>query len=303
MPKLDGTLIYVLVFIFFMITMFLFNAVMNHRKLVKTTSGKLVAVFHQPGGGEVMELCETHGVFVFRGREERKGSVFQTKKDVGTAREVYILQVPGASHDDLEKAVEETRAVMEEASQDASEVMESVANTGMFDRKARKEAAEVATDIQNRVEAQLHTQWDTLISKSMSSRGHILYPVIMPPNKVGLLQSQVALPVAHFIENCTLEIDPVSVALGKFEADPLYNSAMVGSIVDQRLLELAAWFSSYIDKLEQQLIKMINPNILYMLLGLTLLISLISVYFGFSQRSTISQMAEQMDQYMALLPK
>jgi hypothetical protein len=173
---------------------------------------------------------------------------------------------------------------------------------GRFDRKGRKEAKEVASEIQKRVEAQLSTSWDTLISKSMSSRGHILYPVIMPPNKPGMLQSQVALPVAHFIENCTLEIDPVSVALSKFEADPLYNAAMVGSIVDQRLLELAAWFSSYIDRLEQQLIKMINPNILYILLGLTMLFSLISLYFGFSQRSTIAKMAEQIEQYMALLP-
>jgi len=229
------------VFVLILVVAFLFSTFLNHKKLVKSTAGKIIAVFHQPGGGEVPELCDVHGVFVFRG-QPRKGSIFQTKQDVGTAREVYILQVPGAKHEELKKAVEETQRIMDEGARDAGEMIGEYGKTSILQRSKRKELKETVLAVQAKVEKEMATTWDTFVSKSMSSRGHMLYPVVMPPNKPGPFQSQVSLPVAHFIEGKTLEVDPVSVALGQFEADPLYNSAMVGSIVDQRLLELAAWF-------------------------------------------------------------
>lgn len=303
MPKIvmDQNMIYMLLMVFFVISAFLFSSFMNHKKLIKNTAGKMVAVFHQPGGGESPELCDVHGVFVFRG-QPRKGSIFQTRQDVGTAREVYILQVPGATHEELKKAVAETQGMMQDAARDASEVMEEYGKTTPLQRSKRKELKGAIAEIKGSVEDKLDTTWDIFVSKSMSSRGHILYPVIMAPAKPGMFQSQVSLPVAHFIEGKTLEVDPVSVALGQFEADPLYNSAMVGSIVDQRLLELAAWFSSYIDKLEQQLMKMINPTIQYVLLGIIVVLCLLGAYLGYTDHSTIAKMSKQIAEYIAQLP-
>ena len=300
-PTFGPNTLYMLLMVLFVIAIFLFSTFLNHKKLIKNTAGKMIAVFHQPGGGESPELCDVHGVFVFRG-QPRKGSIFQTRQDVGTAREVYILQVPGATHDELKAAVDSTQKIMNEAAKDAGEVITEYQKTNFTQTKKRKALKDTAMAIQDSVEDKLETTWDMFVSKSMSSRGHMLYPVIMPPAKAGMFQSQVSLPVAHFIEGKTLEVDPVSVALGQFEADPLYNSAMVGSIVDQRLLELAAWFSSYIDKLEQQLLKMINPTVQYLLLGIIIILSLVSAYISFTDHSTIGKMAKQINDYIAQLP-
>lgn len=301
-PQFDSSTIYLLLMVFFVAAAFLASIVMQHRRLIKNTDGKIIAVFHQPGGGENPELCDVHGVFVFRG-QPRKGSIFQTKQDAGTAREVYILQVPGATHEDLKKAIEDTQGVLHQSAIDASEVVEEYTKTPATNMRKRKELRDTLKLIRDEVEAKLETPWDTMISKSMSSRGHMRFPVIMAPAKAGMFQSQVSLPVAHFIEGYTLEVDPVSAALGKFEADPLYNSAMVGSIVDQRLLELAAWFSSYIDKLEQQMMKMINPTIQYALLGFIVLLCLLSAYLNFTDHSTIVKMSKNIADYMQLFPK
>jgi hypothetical protein len=148
-------------------------------------------------------------------------------------------------------------------------------------------------------------EWAEMISEDSTLEGEMIATgrphIKLPLFAGGFWEPQVDIPVAEFVEGMTLEVDCVSVALQEFGADPQYNTAMAGSILDEKMTKLWTWWSEYVEALEKQLAQKINPTVLYMLLGGVAVGVLITLALTWNEKSQIAHLVKQVAELKALL--
>ena len=252
------------------------------KKLQKETRFKVWCLFHTPAGGKSFELCPVRGVYVFR--NTRKGEEPKSIKG-GDAnrlgRDVYTLAIPNYK----------TMQVI--ASGNGSSAMEDTEEdefigAGMA-TQAKLKKGKISVAEQKAI--------TRAVRVNLKNRSQVMYPL----NGGGMFSPQMPVPFAEFIEGYSPEVDPVSVALGQFTADPIFQSDLVGNILDEKLTSLAAWFSNYIEQLQRQLAKMLNPNVQLIVFGVMALLMLVCVALVWTMRGQVTGITTQLSVIRAAL--
>lgn len=234
----------------------------SYAKLIrrrKAAKGQVLCIFRSVAGDYAFEFCPYKGPYVYR-YGEVKG---KQPKETQLGKEVYTLRQSEPSYFVSSERVQErdeetgkTKIVNRQIVMTASQVKERVGSNG-----------------------------DARLERRTVSRGHVLYPIMGG----SFFDPQINVPVAEFIEGFAPEVSTISVALEEFRNDPNVSSNMMGNVVDEKLTKLAAWFSSYIDELRQELSKMINPQILYILLAIMAIMVLVCCGLVWSTRSQLAE--------------
>jgi hypothetical protein len=233
-------------------------------------------------------------VKLYRRRKNTKGKMFCYFRKPSGGVEVELCLVKGKcvyrGQDDYKK-LKEPKDVLNDT---------RVGHEVYYLKKAENEAFRTKDGkIHSKREwAELKEKDDTLEGEMIATgRPHIRLPLFAG----GFWEPQVDVPVAEFVEGLTLEVDCVTVALGEFGADPQYNTAMSGSILDEKMTKLWTWWSEYVEALEKQLAQKINPTILYaLLIGLAIGV-IVCVGLVYTMKGSISNLSQQVTDLQTLL--
>ena len=229
----------------------------------RKAKGKAMVFIRKPTGGFDIELCPVFGRQVIRCIDGKGQAVPAVDKfDPRVGKEVYFIR----EHNPDIVIVQEKVTYKDEDGKKHTGLQEVV----MSVEEAKKKGIDVD---ENPI---LHT-----------GRPHILWP---PFDNEGFFSAPISVPVVEVVEGYNEEVDTLSVAIGAWKTNPLYISKMGGTLLDEKVTAMMAFWSKINKELMDKLSKFVNPMVVYIALGLIVFMVGLCVYYITKQQSAISEL-------------
>jgi hypothetical protein len=250
---------------------FVFIAVMPFMTYVKlwkrrrAIRGKILLFIRKPAGGIELELCPVFGRAVYR-YVSKDGKVRKVAdpNDPRVGKEVYFLK---------------------ERNPDVLITKEDV--TYKDDRgKERKGVKELTLSPSQAETRGIDLEQNPALH---TGRPHILWP---PLETESFWSATVSIPVAEVVEGQNEEVDSLSIAINTWKTDPTYIASMGGTLVDEKVTSMMAFWSRINKELMDKLAKFVNPMVVYIGLGMIAVMLVVCIYYITKQNTTIGQLRD-----------